>query len=406
MSEIQATVLRYEEQRDDHGEMVEARLTVEANARPVSLTVERVDEQMVFKGVNDQTTTLLERESIPAFRAAVDELERRGIDPDLAGLAFAADVHEDISVASLPEEAIEDALATADRAALLDELDARGLNPGRPDSADEAGDDPDGEADDLVCEVEGCDFEAKSSRGRAIHETKAHGDDEECWCGICGAGPFDSRGGLGGHHSGAGHDGDSVALDHKPDPEELVDSDDTEETVDDDADEADVDPQADPDAGAEATTDGGTTTQPVTGGTPAEIDPVTDSIDHEDVGDEFAEQEPPDGDSGVVATTECEAGYGNGRQIMVPTDVVDALGHPERISLEVRAESDPPDIRIVPGDVDDAAATFDVAGPTPAVLRTAICDHVGAWVETEIVFVAHDDGTVQVLTADDWRGSA
>lgn len=224
----EGTVLRYEEQRNDEGDVTDARVTVQANERPVSVTGERVDGRLVLKGVNDQSTTLLEREAISAFRAAVEELERRGIDLDLAGLAFAENSPE-VDVEATAEAALE----VASREELLAELDARGLNPGRPDDSDEAGDEADTGVDDLACDVEGCDFDATSPSGLAIHETKAHGDsDEECWCGICGAGPFDSTGSLGGHHSGAGHHGDAVPMDHEPDPFDLEDAGDADASDD------------------------------------------------------------------------------------------------------------------------------------------------------------------------------
>jgi len=44
----------------------------------------------------------------------------------------------------------------------------------------------------------------------------------ECWCCYCGAGPFDSRHALTGHHGGSiGHDGPVIGLDHEPDEDKL-----------------------------------------------------------------------------------------------------------------------------------------------------------------------------------------
>jgi len=84
------------------------------------------------------------------------------------------------------------------------------------DQEDDAADVEHGPAK-LVCDVDGCDYESDSERGLNIHQTKGHTDEnEELWCGRCGAGPFETTSQLSGHHAGAGHDGDLQILEHPP----------------------------------------------------------------------------------------------------------------------------------------------------------------------------------------------
>ena len=47
-------------------------------------------------------------------------------------------------------------------------------------------------------------------------------DSTEIWCGVCGAGPFETNTKLGGHHNGSRHEGATVPLDHEPTEDELL----------------------------------------------------------------------------------------------------------------------------------------------------------------------------------------
>lgn len=66
-------------------------------------------------------------------------------------------------------------------------------------------------------------------------------DDEEIWCGVCGEGPFDSVQQVGGHHNGAGHEGETRPEDEPPEKGEGR----SEETEEDHVD-ADRETQDDP----------------------------------------------------------------------------------------------------------------------------------------------------------------
>jgi len=68
----------------------------------------------------------------------------------------------------------------------------------------------------LSCPEAGCDYQTLSKRGLNIHQTKAHGDHDDVWCGVCGDGPFAGKSPLAGHHNGVGHEGDLQPVDEPP----------------------------------------------------------------------------------------------------------------------------------------------------------------------------------------------
>lgn len=143
-----------------------------------------------------------------------------------------------------------------------------------------------------------CGAEFDNKRGVKVHTTRTHGgeydireaepddvdvpdeseaaDDsdglgEPVWCGVCGAGPFDSLRELSGHHAGAGHDGETDPVDDAVD-DETDDTDDTPDWAPDDGSEDDPAPDWTPDGDSggdepveftdwdgDATADGGAT---------------------------------------------------------------------------------------------------------------------------------------------------
>jgi len=92
----------------------------------------------------------------------------------------------------------------------------------RADAGDQDGEvgqaDGDDEGDDahLACPEAGCEYTTDSERGLNIHQTKAHGDHDDVWCGVCGDGPFAGKSPLAGHHNGVGHEGDLQPVDEPP----------------------------------------------------------------------------------------------------------------------------------------------------------------------------------------------
>jgi hypothetical protein len=131
-----------------------------------------------------------------------------------------------------------------------------------------------------------CGAQFDNKRGVKVHTTRTHGgsydiretepedvdvpDESEAtdgsdglgepvWCGVCGAGPFDSLRELSGHHAGAGHDGGTDPVDDAVDDE----TDGTDDTPDwtPDGDSGGDEPVefTDWDGDADTTADGGTT---------------------------------------------------------------------------------------------------------------------------------------------------
>jgi hypothetical protein len=85
-----------------------------------------------------------------------------------------------------------------------------------------------------------CDYVFDTEDARDSHAAEMHGqvttpDDEdqpsdtEIWCGVCGAGPFETTTRLAGHHNGSKHGGQTVVLDHEPTEAELVESDESDD---------------------------------------------------------------------------------------------------------------------------------------------------------------------------------
>jgi len=72
------------------------------------------------------------------------------------------------------------------------------------------------------------DPEKQSSEDSEKESEAADGDYGQIWCGICGAGPFDSTQKLTGHHAGSNHDGDTLPASEPPaetgDPEDTGDA--------------------------------------------------------------------------------------------------------------------------------------------------------------------------------------
>jgi ParB family chromosome partitioning protein len=90
-------------------------------------------------------------------------------------------------------------------------------------------------------ECDECDFATDSETGLAIHEGRLHstnteddvGDDvDEIWCGVCGAGPFESTTNLSGHHNGAGHEGSTDPVEDPPSGADRADLDDSTDDID------------------------------------------------------------------------------------------------------------------------------------------------------------------------------
>jgi hypothetical protein len=116
----------------------------------------------------------------------------------------------------------------------------------RTDSSDRAMDGTTSDADASEVEqsqqykCDSCDYVFDTEDARDSHAAEMHGqvttpDDEdqpsdtEIWCGVCGAGPFETTTRLAGHHNGSKHGGQTVVLDHEPTEAELVESDESDD---------------------------------------------------------------------------------------------------------------------------------------------------------------------------------
>jgi len=169
-----------------------------------------------------------------ALASIVENLEQRGVDVTIEDVgdwghkdALQVDLDLELLEANNPRETVavegddpddgpdEDG-QSKNRGSVADE------NLGDADAGDEdgEGDQVDGEVDQndetLTCPEAGCEYTTDSERGLNIHQSKAHGDHDDVWCGICGDGPFAGKSPLAGHHSGAGHEGDLQPVNKPP----------------------------------------------------------------------------------------------------------------------------------------------------------------------------------------------
>jgi len=158
-------------------------------------------------------------DQLRALASIVENLEQRGVDVTIEDVGDWG--HKDALQVDLALE-LPEAINSRETVAVEgddpnDGPDEDGQSENRKSEADGAQDpadagDEDGEVDQddelLACPEAGCEYATHSERGLNIHQTKAHGDHDDVWCGVCGDGPFAGKSPLGGHHSGAGHEGD------------------------------------------------------------------------------------------------------------------------------------------------------------------------------------------------------
>ena len=161
-----------------------------------------------------------------ALASIVDNIEQRGVDVTIEDVgdwdhtdALQADLALELPEAINSREAVAVEGDDPD-----DGPDEDGQSENRESEADGAQDradagDQDGEEDQagggdeedddpLACPEAGCEYTTESERGLNIHRSKAHGNHDDVWCGVCGDGPFAGKSPLAGHHYGAGHEGD------------------------------------------------------------------------------------------------------------------------------------------------------------------------------------------------------
>ena len=173
-------------------------------------------------------------DQLRALASIVENLEQRGVDVTIEDVgdwghkdALQVDLDLELPEAINPRETV--AVEVDDQNDGPDE-DGQSENreseadsaQDRADAGDEDGgaDQADGEVDQddetIACPEAGCEYTTESHRGLNIHQTKAHGDYDDVWCGICGDGPFSGTPSLAGHHNGAGHEGDLHPVDEPP----------------------------------------------------------------------------------------------------------------------------------------------------------------------------------------------
>jgi len=134
----------------------------------------------------------------------VDVLDIRDIDADSDGEV----VHAEVRIK---------ALIGAEQPAPVAAADETGGDETTPDDpVDTAGGADAGDGQERH-QCPDCEYTTDSERGLNIHRSKAHGDHDDVWCGICGDGPFAGKSPLAGHHNGAGHEGDLHPVDEAED---------------------------------------------------------------------------------------------------------------------------------------------------------------------------------------------
>jgi hypothetical protein len=145
-------------------------------------------------------------------------------------------------VPELDDERVQDVVGTlrehwgerVQELPLVDEAVATDADAGDGGHTEEGDDEsePEPPADDSAeqFKCQDCDYAGDSEHALNIHLSKAHGNDqndepEQIWCAICGAGPFETTTELAGHHTGAGHEGETNPVSDPPSDDGDDDSD-------------------------------------------------------------------------------------------------------------------------------------------------------------------------------------